>query len=186
MNHPTPEELAEFLYDEADATKREEISNHLASCETCAARIASWRTVRKELAGWNVPTTASRTRRAIGIAQPLRWAAAAIVFLCVGYGLARLTSPSIDPTKLRAELAKEVRQEIASEMTHYSDQQLAQQAEFQQAVAASINRLAVQQVTDHATLRKDVETVALRTQEEFARLATVDHPAATGTNPSDQ
>jgi hypothetical protein len=116
----------------------------------------------------------------------VKWAAAAILFLCVGYGSARLTSPSIDPSKLRAELANEVRQEIASEMTHYSDQQLAQQAEFQQSVAASINRLAVQQVTDHTTLRKDVETVALRTQEEFARLATVDHTATTGTNQSDQ
>ena len=186
MNHPKPEEFAGFLYDEVDAAKREEITKHLASCETCAAQIASWRTVRKELAGWQIPTTGFPARRAISFGQPVKWAAAAILFLCVGYGSARLTSPSIDPSKLRAELAKEVRQEIASEMTRYSDQQLAQQAEFQQSVAASINRLAVQQVTDHTTLRKDVETVALRTQEEFARLATVDHTATTGTNQSDQ
>src|SRR5690348_1439390 len=151
MNHPKPEELAEFLYDEVEPSRREEISKHLASCEECAGQIASWRSVRKELAGWKVPAGNSSARSApLAFAQPIKWAAAAVVFLCVGYGVARVTSPSIDPSKLRADLAKElrseVRQELASEMTHYSDQQLAQQAEFQQAVAATMNRLAVQQV----------------------------------------
>jgi anti-sigma factor RsiW len=180
MNHPKPEELTDFLYDELDPARRDEIADHLKQCDACAGQMASWRSVRKELADWRVPMREHVMSPRRSFAQPLKWAAAAIIFLGAGYAIAHVTSPRIDQHQLRAELAKElrteVRQELASEMQKYSSEQLAQQSEFQQSVAATINRFALQ----HATLRKDVETVALRTQEEFERIAAVEHSGATG------
>jgi anti-sigma factor RsiW len=180
MNHPKPEELTDFLYDELDPARRDEIADHLKQCDACAGQMASWRNVRKELAGWRVPMRDHVTSSRRSFAQPLKWAAAAVIFLGAGYAIAHVTSPRINQDQLRAELAKELRTEIrqglASEMQKYSSEQLAQQSEFQQSVAATINRFALQ----HATLRKDVETVALRTQEEFERIAAVEHAGATG------
>jgi anti-sigma factor RsiW len=180
MNHPKPEELTDFLYNELTSARRDEIADHLQQCTVCAGQIASWQSVRNELAGWRAATgdRPIQTSHRVFV-QPLKWAAAAVIFLSAGYAIARMTFPSIDQSQLRAELAKElrteVRQELASEMQKYSVEQLAQQSEFQQNVAATIGRFALQ----HATLRKDMETVALRTQEEFDRIAAVEHTGVT-------
>jgi len=94
------------------------------------------------------------------------------VLLGSGFALARLTAPApVDAARLRADLTRELRQEVATQLTQYGSEQRSRQDEFQQAVVEAISRIETRQLAEHASLRKDVETVAVQTQEEFERMA---------------
>jgi hypothetical protein len=176
MSHPNHEELTEFLYDELAPARQAEVAQHVESCDDCRATIEAWRGVRTNLTAWKLPASPvvlpARSRRVVG---GLRWAVAAAVLLATGYGMARLTAKPVDLAALRADLVrdvrKEVRQELATELTAHAAQQLAWQQDFQAAVVDAMSQLETRQVVNHASLRKDVETVALHAQEEFDRLA---------------
>ena len=84
--------------------------------------------------------------------------------------MARMTEKSVDLAALRTDLAKElrkeVRQELVAELRDYSAKQAAWQEEFQGEVISVVR----QQAVNHASLRKDLETMAVMTQEEIGRL----------------
>jgi hypothetical protein len=178
MNHPKPEELSEFLYDELPAARRAEVAQHVESCADCRATVESWRAVRANLAAWKLPASSMAARvaprRATGA---LRWAAAAVVLLGAGYGLARMTEKPVDLAALRSDLAREVRQEVrqelTTELTNHAAQQVAWQQDLQQNLVSEISRLDARQIASHVSLRKDLETVALHSQEEVNWLATL-------------
>ena len=176
MTHPTHDELAAFLYDdELDPARRAEVARHVEACAQCGATLKSWRGVRTNLAAWQLPgaRTAPAATRPAGVG--LRWAAAAAVLLASGFALARLTQKPADLSALRAELVRDVRQEVrrelAAELKDHAARQATWQAEFQDAVVDVINQLETRQVATYANLRRDVETVALRSHEEYSRLA---------------
>ena len=180
MTHPTHEQLTEFLYeDELDPARRAEVGRHVDGCAACRATLDAWRGVRANLATWSLPASgrpAGRAAHAAPSRAGLRWAAAAAVLLGSGYGLARLTQqPAVDLAALRADLVREVRhevrQEVAAELKTHAARQAQWQDEFQEAVVDVINQLETRQVASYATLRRDVETVALRSHEEYSRLA---------------
>lgn len=178
MNHPNREELAEFLYDELSPSRREEVADHVETCDACRTTIESWRGVRTNLAAWKLPDALRGLTRGHRGAGALRWAAAAAVLLGTGYGLARVTAPKpADLAGLRAELARDVRQEVRQELTsefaRYTANQNVQQREFQEAVVQAMTLLETRQVADNTSLRKDVETVALHAQQQFARLTSL-------------
>jgi anti-sigma factor RsiW len=177
MNHPTPEELAEFMYGELEPSRQNEVTHHLEACGECRGRVDAWQHVRRELASWQLPhCDAPRFARA----ATMRWAVAACLLLATGFGLARWTAPGpADPTRLRAELAGEIREQLAAQLTQYATDQRSRQNEFQQAIVQAIKQIETRQVLDHASLREDVETVALHTQEQFQRLAGAENVEAT-------
>lgn len=174
MNHPTHDELTAFLYDESDAARGAEVGRHLETCAACRATLESWRGVRVNLAAWQLsPLTrvaALATTRGAG----LRWAVAAAVLLGAGFGLARMTDKPVDLTALRADLVRdvrqEVRQELAAELTTHAARQAQWQEHFEEAVIDVIGQLETRQVASYRNLRQDVETVALRTEQQFGRL----------------
>jgi hypothetical protein len=175
MNHPTHDELSEFLYDELDPPRREEVGRHVDECTACRATIESWRGVRANLAAWELPAVVRVARPAASARGGLRWAVAAAVLLGTGFGVARITEKPADLSALRTELAREVRQEVrqelAAELRDHAARQAAWQEAFQEAVVDVIGQLETRQVATYANLRKDVETVALRSHEEFNWLA---------------
>ena len=174
MNHPKHEELAEFLYDDGmSPARRDEVAHHVDACGECRAVVESWRGVRTNLAAWQLPCVArmpAAARSAGAATTGLRWAVAAAVLLGGGFALARMTDKPVDLTALRTELAhelrKEVRQELVAELRNYSAKQAAWQDEFQGEVISVVR----QQAANHASLRKDVETMAVLTEEEIGRL----------------
>lgn len=184
MNHPQHNELTELLYGELDAAREAEVTRHLETCDDCRGRVDAWRAVRQDLATWDVPlsgrlklapatVTSSRLR-------PLRWAVAATVLLGAGFGLARFTTPTPDLTALRTELRDELKQEFATTFAAYTEQQISERQNFERVVARAMNRIEARQVAEHAVLRKDVETVAVHTQQEFARLTAFNPADKTG------
>ena len=175
MTHPKHEELAEFLYDDGlSGARHAEIARHVDACGQCRAVVDAWRGVRTNLAAWQLPPVSTRpaaTSRTSGAVSGLRWAVAAAILLGGGFGIARMTQRPVDLASLRAELTRdvrqEVRQELVAELRNYSAQQAAWQDEFQ----GEVVRVIRQQAVNHATLRKDVETMAVLTEEEIGRLS---------------
>jgi len=169
MNHPTDTELSDFIYDDLEPSRRTEVVGHLQACSECRARVAGWREARAALQTWSVPDV--RPRRAAQpslIASAARWAVAACIFVASGFALARLTTPRtadvahVDPVAietLRAELKRDLSVQLA-----------ALHSEYRAGVDRQIRQIEAERVAEYAGLRKDVETVALRTQEEFVRL----------------
>jgi hypothetical protein len=49
------EKLIGYLYDECESGERVAVQEHLAACAECRAEIASLRSVREDLAAWEVP-----------------------------------------------------------------------------------------------------------------------------------
>lgn len=179
MEHPIHEELTEFLYEELSPARQVEIEQHVQDCAECRARIASWRSMRRALHSWELP------QRSPSVAQPrisrtweiARWAVAAMVMLGVGYGVGHsMGAASPDVNKLRAELAEqlrgELRHDLQTEMMHFATDDLAQQRqEYQRALVQAAAQLEARRLADYTALRRDVETVAVQTQEGFESLA---------------
>jgi len=190
MTHPTNEQLLDCLYDELDAAKANEIDTHLRDCDACRTQLASWRGVRNELGAWELPgpsrrivvTSALPTTRAAWLGRTLRAAAAAVLLVGTGYGLARFNTPkpapqttAVDLAALRAQVARDVRSDLGKQLRdqqlQFAADLLERQQDFQQTVGLTLAELERRQVARQAALRKDVETVALHAQKELNQLA---------------
>lgn len=175
MNHPNEEALIAFAYGEGN---NEATAEHVKTCAECQRQLDAWQSVRGQLQKWRIEPTRALPRPWT-LPSGTKWAAAACVLLSVGFAAAKLTTPRVDLATVRAELSQQlqdqVRQTVAAETNRFTADQTARQQAFQTAVLAAVNQLEIRQVSDHASLRRDVETVALRTQEEFERLAEPDH-----------
>ena len=177
MNHPTAQELTEFIYHELEPARQTELARHLETCDECRHCVDAWRSVRSELATWKLPITCAPPH---AFPAAMRWAVAACLLLASGFALARWNAPApADTARLRAELAGEIRQQLATQLAHYDTDQRSRQEQFQQAVVEAIGQIETRQLADHASLRKDVETVALHTQEQFERMASAEQVGPT-------
>jgi hypothetical protein len=146
--------------------------------------------VRHELGTWELPesshrilvTSAPATTRAAWLGRSLRAAAAAVLLVGTGYGLARFNTPtaapqtaSVDLAALKAQVARDVRSDLGKELRdqqlQFAADMLERQQDLQQTVAVSLAELERRQLARHAALRKDVETLALHAQKELNQLA---------------
>jgi anti-sigma factor RsiW len=67
------EKLIGYLYDECDSSEREAVRRHLETCAECRAEIASLRSVREDLAAWEVPEHGSVWRPFAPAPTPPWW-----------------------------------------------------------------------------------------------------------------
>ena len=213
MNHPTREEWMSFLYDELTDEQRANLAAHLAVCPDCKTCVNDWRATGNDLRSWQLPVRRAR----FALQRPvLRWAAAAVIMLCVGFGVGRFTTAAsadkiraaVEPAvrgQLREEFARMLRSELekasaaALDASRAESRQLigdfakvyeSNRAEDNQAVYEALNKLETQRLADNATLRKELETVAVmtdfgfrRTQQQMLQLADYTQPANTSTTP---
>lgn len=173
MYHPSAEDLSDFLYGELPPARQAEVAAHVEACPACRERAGAWRDVRAALATWTLPERAAKPQSTVF--RRLRWAAAASVLIASGFALARLTAPQpvaavrADPAvveALRAELKQDLSVQLAALHREYRD-----------GVDRRIRQIEAERLAQYSGLRQDVETVALRTQEEFLRLTNAAAPA---------
>jgi len=196
MKHPHPQEWIAYLYREVDSKTRSRLKNHLAHCEPCRAQIEQWRRTQQHLDSWQFPTQRT-VKPPAPRAYPtfVRWAAAAMVMLALGFALGR-SSGGVSPESvaalredLRGELEELVKAQVAEStaatLTAAQDHTAAAMREFvelyqsdrsaaNQAISTALSRLD----TAFVSLRRDLETVALnsdvglrQTQQQLVRLA---------------
>jgi hypothetical protein len=171
MNHPTREQWMSFLYEDIDATEKNKLTEHLDSCDACRRQIAGWRGTMSTLNQWNLAAPAPRRA-----AQPwLRWAAAAALLLTLGISIGAATRAGA-PGSDRAEIQK-LRQEIQSiaaaaqsqrETLELLTRTIAEnRAQDQQAVLVTLREMETRRQSDLRNIRKDLETVAVTTEESL-------------------
>jgi hypothetical protein len=108
----------------------------------------------------------------------LRGVAAALL-LGFGYWLAHQVRPAPpDIGTLRADVAREVREnlsrELASVKMQIDSEQAARQKVFAETMVDAIRELEARQIVADAALRKDLETLAVRAQLSFDQIAFTD------------
>ncbi len=166
MNHPTREELVEFLYGETPPDRTAAIAAHLENCPECRREVETWKAVRVELAAGARPERAGApARRHSPVWFTLRRAAAAAMLVLAGYGAARLAQPgpAADADALRTAVAAELRTELRNELGRFATDQSGRQEAIVQALA----RMEAQRLEEYANLRRDMETVAVRAEDQF-------------------
>jgi anti-sigma factor RsiW len=67
------EKLIGYLYDECESSERAAVQRHLETCAECRAEIASLRSVREDLAGWEVPDHGSVWKPFVAAPAPRWW-----------------------------------------------------------------------------------------------------------------
>jgi hypothetical protein len=168
MNHPNREDLVGFLYEEHTPETQAGLAKHVSDCAECRAQLDAWRAVRRELGSWKLPEPQRPAATAPSV-RLVKWAAAAVILVGFGFGVARWTAPtaSADTAGLRAAVAQELRQELRAELAKFSADQSARQQKYQAELTTALGRLEAQRLVDYARLRQDVETVAVRAEGEL-------------------
>ncbi len=151
MNHPTKEDLISFLYDETSPEKKSELNAHLQTCADCRAQISEWQKIKGELGAWKIPATA---KRPFIFAKAMKWAAAAVFMLTVGFAFGRFHAPQVDAKKLQDEIEARLEQNVQQKIKTARE---AQRKEF----IAMLRDVEEQRLSDYSQLRKDLETVAV-------------------------
>jgi len=213
MNHPSREEWMSYLYDELTGKQHANLAAHLAVCPECKAQVAEWRGVTQELNAWNVEAKPSRSR----FGQPLvRWAAAAALMIGFGFAVGRGLPGPVDVDKVRAAIEPSVRQQLRTEFAQLLRDEVEKsvsatlaasttktkeflgefakayeqnRADDNRAIFSALTKLDSQRVADSASLKRQLDTVAVfsetglrETQHQLVQLANYTQPAG---NPTD-
>jgi hypothetical protein len=200
MKHPDQEQWVAYLYRETDPSARAELKAHLATCDTCRAQLDQWQRVQQHLNAWELPQPASRPQKMLAFPGLVRWTAAALITIALGFGLGRASlSDDASPEaiaalrdQLNSELSRtfDARVAAAREQTAVAIRQLAELTQSarladKQAMSAALARLDAAHAAEFLSLRRDLETVALnsdvglrQTRQQLVRLADYGQPAS--------
>ena len=213
MSHPTNEEWALYLFNEAGPELNRKLKSHLNECPLCAAEVQAMQQTVTKLDAWQVAPAHPRTR---SLEPMLRFAMAALVVLGIGVGLGRLFSPpSINAEQLRAELKASLlaeMQNVASQaaadcnaMVAAAEVRWADQTEIslrtlgrelmesvndsrardQRAIQTVIEQLKQQRDADYVSLRRDLETVASSADQQLQQARLKLFEIAANSTPND-
>jgi anti-sigma factor RsiW len=165
MKHPAQEEWMDYLYDEAPANERAKLSAHLAACPECRERVQGWKQTMTALDTWQ---PAVKTAPAFNWFPVIRWAAAAMLMVALGFGLSRATTPQVDvaamQAQIRAEVTSELKAQMAQTMKEFAATQAKQRVEDQQQIVQTLRQMETQRLADLASLRYDMESLAMSAQ----------------------
>ena len=189
MTHPTHEEWLAFLYGECAPTESAKFEAHLVACTECAAQVKDWRATMRALDNWQLPTARPPGSRAW--ITPIKWAAAASIFLGAGLVIGRSLGPSTSDlaaikseiqTSLRKELSGQLDTRLAAHKKETLDASFAEsrrlvddatvdwaaaRLEDHQAINAMYQKWDRQRKADLAWMRRDLETLAINADERL-------------------
>ena len=158
----------EFLYDESP--RRAELDAHLKTCSACQRDVTRWRSTMAALDTDDIPV--AKARRSFPV---WKWAAAAafiIAALGIGFGFGRTAGANALRAELQQEkqaLAAAVANEMQRALTVYAEAAEARRVEDQQTVLSAMQTLDAARRADILALRKDLETVALATDDSLRK-----------------
>jgi len=171
-----------FLYKEMTGKDKRQLEAHLKSCPACATQVATWRGSMKALDSWTVgPARAN----AVTFIPMLKWAAAALVVLSLGFALGRrgatqgnemaalkasvaqlthmVQNQSAGGSNVVAQAADAANRETARLLAEFSRAQEGQHTEDQHRISLALQALG----NRVARLDSDLKTVAVNTEAGF-------------------
>src|SRR5579862_1706367 len=112
MEHPKHDELLSLLEGtELNGTDKT-LQQHVDTCPQCTTEIAGWRRTIRRLEGYAWPTP--QESRPVFTTTMLKWAAAAVFILGIGFGFGRLSQPGGE--RLRQIIAIQVKHQVQDEL----------------------------------------------------------------------
>ena len=175
MNHPKPEDCVQYLYGEIKPDLRRQLKDHLEGCAECREELQNWKRSLHQLDAWKLPRTNSRLDAFMPF---MKWAAAALIILGLGFGFGRLTARQADLEQVRARVESQIRREFAEMLRREIDKSVATTLAQAQRQAEEVG------ATYYALLKKDLDTVAINTdvslqqaQRELMQVADYKQPA---------
>jgi hypothetical protein len=189
MEHPTHEQLLSLLEGTEPDGIDKTLQQHVDTCPQCAAEVAGWQRTIRRLEGYAWPTP--QEIRPVFKATMLKWAAAAMFILGIGFGLGRLSQPSGE--SLKQIVAIQVKQQVQDELkadllaafarsgSKTSDpfrQQLRREVtaalqrkeeESQRVIFEVLDQVRREHEVDYLSLRHDLETAASVADSDLQR-----------------
>jgi hypothetical protein len=160
MNHPKREDWVQYLYGEIKPDLRRQLNEHLQGCAECGEELQNWKRSLQRLDAWQL----SRTSARLDAVMPfLKWAAAALLVLGLGFGFGRLTARQADLEKVRARVEPEIRREFADLLRREIDKSSATTLAQAQRQAEEVG------AAYYTLLKKDLDTVAINTDVSLRR-----------------
>ncbi|MDB6021401.1 MAG: putative transrane anti-sigma factor [Pedosphaera sp.] len=173
LNHPQREEWMAWLYGEVSRREKTALAAHLSTCSACRAEVQRWQSAMQALDAGKTESFRPPARAP----QPLlKWAVAAAFVLAVGFGAGWLASPATADTRaLRASLKSELRSELLAELKQQQEAQFVKFVRDTETARALDNKTVLDAVanfnaarkSDYASLREELETVAVHTQNSL-------------------
>lgn len=197
LMHPDPATLAALVYGELPAKEKAEVESHTAECLVCAGKVAEFQSTLAKMDTWRLPPAipTERPAQAAWKGGWVKWAAAAaLLFGAFLAGQAR-PSPERSEAAARAMIAPELergREEILRQVEtllasridatlhQMADRQREQLEEFGRKLGASrmadieglssvLREMEEGRVAEMAALRRELETVAVMTEQSLAQ-----------------
>jgi anti-sigma factor RsiW len=160
MNHPKREDWVQYLYGEIKPDLRRQLNEHLQGCAECGEELQNWKRSLQRLDAWKLPRTSARLDAVMPF---LKWAAAALLVLGLGFGFGRLTARQADLQKVRARVEPEIRREFADLLRREIDKSSATTLAQAQRQAEEVG------AAYYTLLKKDLDTVAINTDVSLRR-----------------
>ncbi len=179
MNHPKREEWVPFICGEADRPTRRELKRHLKDCPECRTQITAWNLSLRRLDRWKL-------RRPVHLESLLpvvRWAPATALILGLGFIVGRFSAAgsleqlraNLEP-QLRETLRQEVAQMVHNEVTRSASATLAAAGSHAEQLLAAYDTIPEARRAEdlqrlYVALKKQLDILAINTQQEFVQLA---------------
>ena len=160
MSHPKREDWVQYLYGEIKPDLRRQLNEHLQGCSECGEELQNWKRSLQRLDAWKLPRTSARLD---AVTPFLKWAAAALLVLGLGFGFGRLTARQADLQKVRARVEPEIRREFADLLRREIDKSSATTLAQAQRQAEEVG------AAYYTLLKKDLDTVAINTDVSLRR-----------------
>jgi putative zinc finger protein len=170
MTHPRPEDWMSYLYGELPREEKARFKAHLNGCAGCRIDVKRWQGAMKSLDQWQIATPRRAPAR---MWEPaLKWGLAAALALGIGFGAGRYIVPAAaNAAALRASLKSEIRSELLADLKQeqvrfdeYKKIAEKNRQDDNRQIFTAINKVAADHQADFASFRKDLETVAVRTE----------------------
>jgi len=198
MKHPRADEWMGWLYDEISRAEKARLAAHLAECGQCRADVKRWERAKLTLDFGKVQATPVRARLPLPLPW-LKWGIAAALMLAIGFSAGRrVTPPEMDVRALRASLKAELHAELYAQLEKQQSQQLTEYktnaeqktAQDNKLVLNALGKLETDRIADYASLHKELETVAVLTQNSLQQaqqqIVTLANYSQPNNNPSSQ
>lgn len=154
MKHPAPEEWMPYLYQETSDISG--LEAHLSECEACRQQLRQWQALKASLDSWRLPKRPNQSRSFWSARW--RWAAAAILFLSMGFLANDLVKPgprtdlqslaaALEPIvhqSVQDSIGQQLREEWQSDLQFLQARLDLQQLEFQQLVLSAMGQSTAQ------------------------------------------
>jgi hypothetical protein len=165
VKHPSAEEWMEWLYDESSSTEKTRLAAHLKQCSQCRAEVQRWEQTQAALDIGKMEI--ARPRSHVG-APWLKWGIAAAFLLVAGFSVGRGMAPSETQVRtIRASLKAELSAEVAQQIVDYKKSADQKSAQDNKLILDALAKTDTDRLADYAELHKELETVAVLTQNTF-------------------